>query len=61
MLNAMHERKVAYIDLHKRENILVNERGDPCLIDFQISVAWPRWLPAGTYDGASARRLAGRW
>ena len=36
-----------YVDLHKRENILVNERGEPCLIDFQISVAWPRWLPAG--------------
>jgi hypothetical protein len=47
LLNAMHQRKVAYIDLHKRENILVNDRGEPCLIDFQISVAWPRWLPAG--------------
>jgi len=47
LLNAMHERKVAYVDLHKRENILVNEKGEPCLIDFQISVAWPRWLPAG--------------
>ena len=22
-------------------------QGEPCLIDFQISVAWPRWLPAG--------------
>ena len=43
----MHERKIVYVDLHKRENILVNERGEPCLIDFQISLAWPRWLPAG--------------
>jgi len=47
LLKAMHGRKVAYVDLHKRENILVNERGEPCLIDFQISVAWPNWLPAG--------------
>ncbi len=47
LLAVMHARKVAYIDLHKRENILVNAQGDPCLIDFQNSVAWPRWLPAG--------------
>jgi len=47
LLRAMHERKIVYVDLHKRENILVNERGEPCLIDFQISVAWPRRLPAG--------------
>jgi hypothetical protein len=47
LLRAMHERKIVYVDLHKRENILVNERGEPCLIDFQISVAWPRWLPTG--------------
>jgi hypothetical protein len=47
LLKSMHQRKVVYVDLHKRENILVNEKGDPCLIDFQISVAWPNWLPAG--------------
>jgi len=47
LLNSMHERKIAYIDMHKRENILVSDQGDPCLIDFQISIAWPRWLPAG--------------
>ena len=47
MLRAMHSRKIAYVDLHKRENILVDEAGDPYLIDFQISVAWPRRLVAG--------------
>jgi hypothetical protein len=47
LLHAMHDRHIVYVDLHKRENILVNERGEPCLIDFQISLAWPRWLPAG--------------
>jgi hypothetical protein len=47
LLRAMHERKIVYVDLHKRENILVNAKGEPCLIDFQISVAWPGRLPAG--------------
>jgi hypothetical protein len=47
LLRAMHARKIAYVDLHKRENILVNEAGEPYLIDFQISVAWPRRLVAG--------------
>ncbi len=47
LLSAMHQRKIVYVDLHKRENILVSERGEPCLIDFQISLAWPRWLPSG--------------
>jgi hypothetical protein len=47
LLRAMHARKIVYVDLHKRENILVNADGEPCLIDFQISVAWPNWLPTG--------------
>lgn len=45
LLRAMHGRRIAYVDLHKRENVLVDEHGAPCLFDFQISVAWPKWLP----------------
>lgn len=45
LLRAMHDRRIAYVDLHKRENVLVDERGAPCLFDFQISVSWPKWLP----------------
>ena len=45
LLHAMHERRVAYVDLHKRENVLVSESGEPCLFDFQISFDWPKWLP----------------
>lgn len=45
LLAAMHRRGIAYVDLHKRENVLVDDRGAPCLFDFQISVAWPKWLP----------------
>ncbi len=49
LLTAMHRRGIAYVDLHKRENILVGDDGRPYLIDFQISfdATHPRvrWLP----------------
>jgi hypothetical protein len=47
LLQTMHARKIVYVDLHKRENILVDANGEPCLIDFQISILWPSWLPRG--------------
>jgi hypothetical protein len=45
LLETLHRRKIAYVDLHKRENIIVGEHGQPWLIDFQISLAWPRGVP----------------
>ena len=42
ILTEAHGRGVAHVDLHKRENILVDEAGRPHLIDFQISFALPR-------------------
>lgn len=49
VLRAMHSLGIAYVDLHKRENILVGEDGRPFLIDFQISFdshhPRVRWLP----------------
>jgi len=41
LLNHIHARGVAYVDLEKRENILLGEDGTPHLIDFQISWHWP--------------------
>lgn len=41
LLAAVHRRDVAHVDLHKRENILVDSAGRPYLIDFQISFALP--------------------
>ena len=35
-LRIMHDRGLAYVDLHKRENIIVGDDGKPYLIDFQI-------------------------
>lgn len=40
-LAEIHRRGIAYIDLHKRENILVADDGSPVLIDFQICLAAP--------------------
>jgi len=41
ILEKMHEAGVAYVDLHKCENIIVGEDGLPNLIDFQISYQQP--------------------
>ncbi len=54
LLDAMHRRGVAYVDLEKRENILHGADGRPYLIDFQISWHWPR---ARLGDTWFARRL----
>ncbi|MGF1581800.1 MAG: hypothetical protein ACFCD0_20925 [Gemmataceae bacterium] len=45
VLATMHERQLAYVDLHKRENIIVGEDERPYLIDFQISFGLPNWWP----------------
>lgn len=42
LLDELHGRGVAYVDLHKHENILVGNDGRPYLVDFQISAAAPR-------------------
>ena len=49
ILDQIHQRKIAYVDLNKAENIIVDCNGNPCLIDFQISLKpvgiWPGgWL-----------------
>lgn len=45
LIAGVHSRGIAYVDLHKRENILVGDDGQPYLIDFQISVRLPRIWP----------------
>jgi hypothetical protein len=48
-LLAMHARGIAYVDLHKRENVIVGDDGRPYLVDFQVcfDATHPRvrWLP----------------
>ena len=36
LLEAMHRQDMAYVDLHKRENIVVGNDGKPYLVDFQV-------------------------
>lgn len=45
LLKEVHARNIAYVDLHKCENILVGENGEPYLIDFQISAPLPQVWP----------------
>jgi hypothetical protein len=54
LLGELHRRGIAYVDLEKRENILVRDGGEPCLIDFQIS--W-KWRGAGGVRRAGLQRL----
>lgn len=45
LLRKLHDHGIAYVDLHKRDNILVDPKGVPHLIDFQISVYLPPIRP----------------
>ena len=48
LLGEIHRRGMAYVDLHKRENVIVGEAdGAAYLVDFQIGVTLPRWWPVG--------------
>ncbi|MCH7872568.1 MAG: hypothetical protein IID33_12795 [Planctomycetes bacterium] len=42
LIDTMHDRGMAYVDLEKSENVLVGEDGRPHLFDFQISWHLPR-------------------
>jgi hypothetical protein len=44
-VDAVHARGMAYVDLNKAENILLDLEGRPHLIDFQIHFALPGWWP----------------
>lgn len=45
LLAQMHGQGLAYVDLHKMENVLVDRQGRPWLIDFQVSFALPARQP----------------
>lgn len=44
VLKELHARRVAYVDLSKRSNVIVGDDGRAYLVDFQISVVGARWL-----------------
>ncbi|GGF63608.1 serine/threonine protein kinase [Alteromonas lipolytica] len=46
-IKAMHDNGRVHLDLRNMGNILVDENGNPALIDFQSSIQWrrfPQWL-----------------
>lgn len=57
ILDAIHDRGIAYGDANKRSNILVGPGGEPYLIDFQISIRTRDDLPL---IGAAIRLLVRR-
>jgi serine/threonine protein kinase len=58
LLRRLHERHFAYVDLNKRENILLGDDGRPYLIDFQIALHLP---PEGWRRLAPIRWLLARF
>lgn len=44
ILKNIHDKNVSYMDLDKKENILVDKNGEPHLIDFQICFHLPNQL-----------------
>ena len=42
LIDAIHAREMAYVDLEKPGNVLVGSDGRPYLFDFQIAWYWPR-------------------
>lgn len=42
LMHELHRRNIAYVDLHKQENVIVGVDGRPHLIDFQISIKVPK-------------------
>lgn len=45
MLDALHARGIAYMDMSKWENILIGDDGRPYLVDYQVHVRLPRVWP----------------
>ncbi len=56
LIDAIHERGMAYVDLEKSDNVLVGDDGKPYLFDFQIS-----WYVPAKWGGNSwpARKVRG--
>ncbi len=50
LIDTVHQRGIAVVDLNKIDNVIVDKLGKPHLLDFQLSVmgaAWWTWNPLG--------------
>ncbi|MGN6547554.1 MAG: hypothetical protein ACTHK7_21050 [Aureliella sp.] len=50
LLGQLHSRRIAYVDLHKQENVIVGDDGHPYLIDFQVSMQFRSRLAAPLFN-----------
>lgn len=57
LIKDMHARDLAYVDLSKRQNIIVGDDDKPYLIDFQISLNLPGWWPGNGWPMRAVLRL----
>ena len=58
LLISIHAHDIAYVDLHKRENVIVGRDGRPYLIDFQVCFALSRrWPGNGRFARFMLRKL----
>jgi hypothetical protein len=48
LLKMIHAQHISYMDMNKRENIIVTTTGEPCLIDFQICFHLPKRWPGNS-------------
>jgi hypothetical protein len=58
LVKDIHARDLAYVDLSKRENIIVGDDGKPYLVDFQISFILPGWWPGNSWPIRKFLQLA---
>jgi hypothetical protein len=60
-LERLHAAGIVYVDLHKRENIIVGPRGRPYLVDFQVCYRRPggRWGRLPLWDWLFRQLAAG--
>jgi hypothetical protein len=58
LVKDIHARDLAYVDLSKRENIIVGDDGQPYLVDFQISFVLPGWWPGNSWPIRKFLQLA---
>jgi hypothetical protein len=56
LLAEVHARHIAYVDLHKRENVVVGDDGRPYLVDFQV--CYGLWHPHMQQSSVMRRALA---
>lgn len=63
LLRRLHDMHIAYVDLNKRQNVLVGDDGRPYLIDFQISLHLPPvgWRGIGPLRWLLARFQQADW